>query len=441
MSNVVREQPTETLGLRTKTGTAQPSFRLTITGGPDTSKFFIVDGSGPNRVFIGSGPTCDWILSDRAVSRRHFAVSLADGLLVLEDIGSTNGTFIGRLRVREVSLEGGEDVYLASTRIHVERLAADAQVAVARSANFGRVIGSSVAMRRIYPTLARLAQMSAPVLVEGEGGTGKELVAECLHEEGPRSSGELVVFDAEKTPVEQVDARLFGTATVPGAFEQARGGTLVIDEPSHLPMVAQGKLARLLERRPVVREDGSTLEPADVRLVSLSRSDVEAEIQAGRLAEALVIGAARVELPPLRDRAGDVTLLATTFFRALNLEDRFISPMTVRRFEAYAWPGNVRELKHAVVRSATTGDDTADPLGAFRNENMDGRETPPTELYKRVLDSELTLSSAREIIVEDFDRRFVRGVLERHGGNVTRAAAASGIARRYLQVLRVKRGV
>lgn len=440
MGSGTHEEPTETLHLRTPRGAVQPAFRLTVVEGPDAPATYLVDGRGDGRVLLGTGPTCQWVLTDRAVSRRHAALVLRDGGVALEDLDSTNGTFVGALRVREVLLTGGEDIALASTRLRVERLTEGASVAVARTASFGRLIGASVAMRRLYPTLARLATLDVPMLVEGEAGTGKELLAEVLHEEGPRRERELVVFDARRVAPERVEALLFGAAGQPGAVEECQGGTLVVDEPSELPADVQQKLARLLEGRSLVRADGSSLALAGTRVIALSRSDVEREVQAGHLREELatLLGAARVELPPLRDRAGDVTLLATTFFRALALEDRFLLPLTTRRFEAYAWPGNVRELKAATIRVATTGDDATDARSALRAEEG---ETSPSELYRRVLAADLALPRAREIITEDFDRRFVRRILERHGGNVTRAAAASGLARRYFQVLRVKRGV
>jgi DNA-binding NtrC family response regulator len=438
MKPVVQEDTTETVGLRTRTGSAQPSFRLTVTQGPDASKTFVVDGSAPSRVLVGTGPTCHWLLSDHGVSRRHLALSLRDGSLDLEDLASTNGTFVGSLRVRAVSLSGGEDIFLSSSRIVVERLAQNAQAVVARVASFGRLLGASVAMRRLYPTLARLAVSDVPMLIEGESGTGKELLAEAIHEEGPRSQGELLVFDAS-TGGDRAGEILFGLAGAPGLIERCRGGTLVIDEPSELPANVQTTFTRFLEKRPVMRADGTELAPCDARIIALSRSDIEREVQGGRLRDELaaVLGAARVELPPVRDRAGDVTLLATAFFRELRIEDRVLSPMTVRRFEAYSWPGNVRELKNAVARYATTGDDTADARSTFRAE---GDRNSPDELYQRVFAANLPLSQSREIIVEDFDRRFVRRILERHGGNVSRAAAASGLARRYFQILRVKRG-
>lgn len=267
-----------------------------------------------------------------------------------------------------------------------------------------------------------------PVLVEGEPGTGKELLAEVLHEEGPRREGPFVVAEAGLAE----ETRLFGL------IDQARGGTLVVDEPSELSPALQATFARLLEGRVVPREAGPPVSLAGVRTIALSRGDVEREAQAGRLREdlAMALSAALVSLPPLREREGDVALLATAFMRAQGANDRVIPPITMRRFEAYAWPGNVRELMRAVVRFATTGDDATDAVVAFRE---DARAATPNELVDRVLAADLPLAQAREIVVEDFERRFVRVVLERHGGNVTRAAAASGVARRYFQLLRAKR--
>jgi DNA-binding NtrC family response regulator len=434
------EEGTETLSLRAPSGAVQPSFRLTVTKGPDAGKTIVIDGASVSRVLAGTGSTCHLLLTDRAISRRHLAVSLRDGLLAVEDQGSTNGTFIGSLRIANVALSGGEEIVLGSTSIQTERLSTGAVATVMRAASFGRVIGASVAMRRLYPIATALARSAVPVLIEGEAGTGKELLAEVMHEQGPRSWASLLVLDPSRVGAAGADAALFGSADAPGLLEQANGGTLIVDELADLPVAVQSKLARFLEGHPITRSDGAPLGPIDARVIALSRSDVEREVQAGRLREdlATILGAARLELPPLRQREGDVAVLASAFFKALRIEDRVLPPLTVRRFEAHTWPGNVRELQSAVSRFAISGDDATDARAAFREE---AREPPLDELYRRVFDADLPLSQSREIVVEDFDRRFVRHVLERHGGNVTRAAAASGVARRYFQVLRVKRGV
>jgi DNA-binding NtrC family response regulator len=248
------------------------------------------------------------------------------------------------------------------------------------------------------------------------------------------------VFDARGTSAAAASTAIFGAKKDVGLLERCDGGTLVIDEPGELPQATQTKIVRFLETRSVARDDGVEIAPFDTRVVAISRADIEHEVQAGRVREdlAALLGAARVELPPLRERTGDVTLLATAFFRELRLEDRVLSPVTIRRFESYSWPGNVRELKNAVIRWATTGDDAEDPLRAFRAEDA---AASPNELYQRVLAADLTLGQARDVVLDDFERRFVKQVLARYGGNVTRAAAASGLARRYFQVLRVKRGV
>lgn len=436
----LQEEGTETLGLRTHAGAAQPSFRLEIIHGPDAPMETVVDGAA-SRVLVGTGSTCNVVLTDRAVSRRHLALSLRDGSLFVEDLGSTNGSFIGSLRIEGAMLSGGEEIVLGSTRIRTERLATSAVATIARAASFGRVIGASVAMRRLYPLAAALAKSHVPTLIEGEAGTGKELLAEVIHEQGPRAAGSFVVLDPSSVSVDALDVTLFGgSSELPGLLEQAHGGTLVIDEPAELPSAVQSKLARFLQKHPVTRTDGSPIDAADARVIAISRSDVEREVHAGRLREdlATILGAARLELPPLRRREGDVTILATAFFKALRVEDRVLPPITMRRFEAYSWPGNVRELESAVVRFATSGDDATNPRNAFRDET---REPSLDELCRRIFDADLALTASRDILVADFERRFVRHVLARHGGNVTRAAAASGVARRYFHVLRVKRGV
>jgi DNA-binding NtrC family response regulator len=271
---------------------------------------------------------------------------------------------------------------------------------------FGRVIGASPEMRRLYPLLAMLAKANVPVLIEGETGTGKELVAEALHETGPRAAAPFVVFDCAAQSARDL----------PSALEQARDGTLLVDEAAELDPSAQRWLLDSLGG--AKRNAGGT-----ARMVLASRRDLDAEVQAGRFSDELFrrLVAARIELPPLRKRRGDVALLARHLWRSLGGGDRIPEDL-VARLETYAWPGNVRELANVVARRFAGAD--ADPCV--------GGDDP----IERILEQDLPFSRAKAAAAVEFERRYVARVLARHGGHVGRAAAASGIARRYFQVLR-----
>jgi DNA-binding NtrC family response regulator len=315
---------------------------------------------------------------------------------------------------------------------------------------FGRVVGASPEMRRIYPLCDKIAQSNVPVVIEGETGTGKELLAEALHEAGPRTSGPFVVFDCTAVPPNLAESTLFGhergaftgaVSTRKGVFELAHNGTLFIDEIGDLDLTLQPKLLRAIERSEVQRVGSEKWMKVNVRIISATRRDLDHEIQAGRFRDDLFfrLAVTRIELPPLRKRTGDIGALARHFHRQLGGDDKPFPSDLLARFEAYDWPGNVRELHNAVARFLAVGDvgiaGLADTSGAFAPVSANTRigERDPIE---EVLGQDLPFPRAREALMEEFERRYVERVLAKYNGNVGRAAAASGIARRYFQMIR-----
>ncbi|MFO0761214.1 MAG: sigma 54-interacting transcriptional regulator [Byssovorax sp.] len=425
------------------------SFALAVMAGPDAGKSLTIAPGQALRVLAGQSPACELRLTDRTVSRRHLAFELAGERLRVTDLGSTNGTLVQGLAVLDAYLQGGEVIALGATAIRVDRLAGEARApALPEARGFGRLLGESAAMRRIYPLCERLAAASVPVLIEGETGTGKEVLAESLHETGPRAAGPFVVFDCTAVPPNLVESALFGhergaftgaTETRRGVFEEAHGGTLLLDEIGDLDLPLQAKLLRAIERGEVQRVGGNRWIKADARVLSATRRDLDREIQAGRFRDDLFfrLAVARVELPPLRDRQGDITGLARHFWERLAPRGAAFPPELPARLEAYAWPGNVRELYNAVARRVALGDDapihTGRPAGDGSAPSARGGD-----LIESVLALDLPLTRAREQIVDAFERRYVQRVLAAHNGNVSAAAAASGIARRYFQILRAR---
>jgi DNA-binding NtrC family response regulator len=416
------------------------SYAVAVPSGPDAGRAIAVDGNTPGRVYVGVGEGCELRLTDRAVSRRHLAVELEDEWLRVEDLGSTNGTFVGGIRVRDVMLAGGETLRVGSTVLQVERRSAVASH-LSLAGAFGRLLGASREMRRLYPLCERLAATDVPVVIEGETGTGKEVLAECIHEASRRAAAPFVVLDCTAVPPSLVESVLFGhergaftgaTSQHAGVFEEADGGTLFIDEIGDLDTAMQPKLLRAIERSEVRRVGGSRSQRVDVRVLAATRRNLDAEIEAGRFRDDLFhrLAVARVELPPLRARRGDVGVLAEAFCRQQGATLDAIPRQLLASWERASWPGNVRELRNAVTRFLALGElATATPLA----------ESPPDDDFAAtVLAANLPLAVARQRVVEDFERRYLERVLAAHGGNVSRAAQASGIARRYFQILRAK---
>jgi len=430
------------------------AFVLVVTEGPERGRAYRLDASLPVRALVGTSPACEIRLTDREVSRRHVALERMASGLRITDLGSTNGTWVDRVKVVEADLQGGEMVRIGSTmfRVDIEDEAErGAETPLSTATNFGRVVGASREMRRIYPLLERLAQTNVPVIIEGETGTGKEALAESLHEMGPRAQAPFVVFDCTAVPPSLVEAELFGhergaftgaLQTRRGVFEQAQGGTLLIDEVGDLDLALQPKLLRAIERFEIRRIGGDRWLHTDVRVLAATRRDLDKEVQAGRFRDDLFhrLAVARVELPPLRHRHGDITALAMHFWREMGGDPYAIPRELLQKWEDYAWPGNVRELRNTIARQLALGDladaqperapslpPGASPAGVVGEDSID-----------HFVDMNLPFPQARDRILEEFEARFVARVLSRHNGDVARAAAASGIGRRYFQKLKAR---
>jgi DNA-binding NtrC family response regulator len=437
-----------------------PSFVFEVIDGPDRGVSLTVDAAQPSRAYIGKSHICQLRLSDPTVSRRHLAIDLGDQLR-LTDLGSTNGTLVNGVRLMDAFLMGeGEIVQIGATTIRVIRVA-PTLVQMPSATSFGRVFGASPEMRRLYPLCERLASSDVPLIIEGETGTGKELLAEALHERSARAKEPFVVFDCTAVPPTLLEATLFGhergaftgaIATNKGLLQQADGGTLLVDEIGELDISLQPKLLRAIERSEFRRVGGNQWITINVRIMAATRRNLDKEIQAGRFRDDLFyrLAVARVELPPLRERRGDIALLARHFWERLGGQGPMPYDMLLR-FEDYHWPGNVRELYNAVARALALGElanTEADWRGGPGRMMAAPKEpprrpgemlgTPSLDVIDRVIALGLPLSQSRDLVVDEFERRYIQKVLDRHGGDATRAALASGIARRYFQLLRAR---
>ncbi len=423
-------------------------FRLSVIEGVDAGKTFALDGSQPSRVLVGTAAACTVALSDRTVSRRHVALDIVGRRVRITDLGSTNGTKVNGIAVAEAFLEGGELISVGSTSFRLDCEDTGSRVQVSSKTHFGQVVGASTEMRRLYPLCERLAQSDLPLLIEGEPGTGKELMAESLHGEGPRAAGPFVVLDCTLVPSNLLEVELFGydVGAFPGAstarrgvVEQANGGTLVIDEVGDLDPALQPKLLRVIERHEIRPVGSNRAIPVNVRLIATTRKDLDREVQAGRFSDELLqrLTAARIELPPLRSRRGDIALLVRHFCRELQGDEGSLSKELRRSWEDYTWPGNVRELRNALARHLALGElanitQTVGPEAA--EAELDAEE--PGDVFEKAL--ALPLGDARQMVVAEFERRYVERMLDTHGGNVTRAAESAGVARRYFQILKAR---
>jgi transcriptional regulator with GAF, ATPase, and Fis domain len=303
------------------------------------------------------------------------------------------------------------------------------------------MIGRSIAMRRVFAILERVAPTDQTVLVEGETGTGKELAAEAVHDESRRSGGAFVVFDCGAISGSLIESELFGhvrgsftgaVADRPGAFEAASGGTLFLDEVGELPLDLQPKLLRALEQRQIRRVGSNTPRQVDVRIVAATNRALALEVDRGRFREDLYYRLAVIplRLPPLRERLGDIPLLIHHFEKQFQGRpgSRPAPPLPEALIDAWAaraWPGNVRELRNEVARAVSLGTDADLGQGA-KIVARSAALGPDVDL------SEM-LFAGRERIAEAYERAYIEAALRQTGGNVSRAAELAGVNRKFIQ--------
>ncbi len=423
-------------------------LRLVVVEGPDTGKAFDLETSAPSRLLVGTSPACSIKLTDPTVSRRHAAFEpTPKGAYRLNDLGSTNGTVVDGVRIGEAFVRGGEHVRFGSTAVRLEttHVTAD-QPALPNAMRFGRTFGASVAMRRLYPLCELLAKARVPVVIEGETGTGKEVLAESLHEMGG-SKGPFVVFDCTTVSPQLVEAELFGHVrgaftgaerNRPGVFEEADGGTLLIDEIGDLELSLQAKLLRVIDRGELRRVGSQQTTKVDVRVLAATRRDLDKEVAAGRFRDDLFhrLAVARIELPPLRERHGDVPLLVKQFVQEMGGAPALAAEI-LTRFADYSWPGNIRELRNLVARYVALGGDAEMPVHPRVASIAPSSEIPDGWLDALVA-RDIPFPIARRKTLEEFERRYVAAVLARHNGNVSQAAKASGLALRYFRLVRAR---
>jgi two-component system, NtrC family, response regulator HydG len=430
---------------------ATERLRVAVVEGPDTGQLFELDPEAPSRLLVGTSPACFIRLSDPTVSRRHAAFEpTAKGAYRLNDLGSTNGVVVDGVRVGEAFVRGGELVRFGSSAVRLERAVATADgPPLPNAIRFGRTFGASVAMRRLYPLCERLARARVPVVIEGETGTGKEVLAESLHEMGG-SKGPFVVFDCTTVSPQLVEAELFGHVRGAftgaerhraGVFEEADGGTLLIDEIGDLDLSLQSKLLRVIDRGELRRVGGQQTTKVDVRVLAATRRDLDKEVAAGRFRDDLFhrLAVARIELPPLRERHGDLPLLVRQFVQEMGGE-RTLASEILARFAEYSWPGNIRELRNLVARYVALGVDVDPPVPPSRAA-LGQRPAAPggrDEWLDALVARDIPFPIARRRTVEEFERRYVAAILARHGGNVAQAAKASGLALRYFRLVRAR---
>ena len=416
-------------------------FSLVVLAGPDAGVRFLSSGL---RTVVGTHRSCQLVLTDPTVSRFHAEISIESGRAALRDLHSKNGTWVDGLGAVDVRLARPSEIVLGNTRIGFELRDEWAEVPLAPEGRFGLLVGPSEGMRGLFAQLLAAARSDVTVLIEGETGTGKDLLAESLHRESSRGDGPLVVVDCGSIAAGLIESELFGhergaftgaTADREGAFEAAHGGTLLLDEIGELPLALQPKLLRVLESRTVKRIGSGVVRPVDCRIVAATNRNLKTEVNARRFRSDLYyrLAVLSLRMPPLRERLEDLAplideLVAERTDAAPELVADLRSPARLAELARYSWPGNVRELRNYVERYLSLR--RADPPGPA------AIGTEPARI-----DVSRPLREQRERWTAHFERVYLTELLRGHGGNVAAAARAAGVARVHLHRLIVRSGL
>ncbi len=400
-------------------------------------------------VTIGRDETNQVRIDHPSVSRRHAVVRTGSPLQV-EDLGGANGTFVHdrtqpnvagkteklRRLVRETAeLAVGESVLLGAVSLVVRRrpeTAADS------------VIIQDAGMRALYAQADRAAAALISVLLLGETGVGKELLARTIHTRSPRAKAPFIGINCASFSESLLEGELFGyekgafTGALqarPGLFEAASGGTIFLDEVGELSLPTQAKFLRVLEERAVLRIGARAPRPVDVRFVAATNRRIEAEVRAGRFREDLFyrLNGISLTIPPLRDRPGEIEPLAQSFVRAacrqLERAPVVLADETMRLLQAHTWPGNVRELKNVIERAVVLcAESTVGP--EYLPASLASATAPPTAPPAA---GPAEVDPKRyQVQLDSLERARIVEALARCGGNQTQAAKLLGVSRRTL---------
>jgi DNA-binding NtrC family response regulator len=412
------------------------SIELRVISGPDAGRE--INFCLPS-LRIGTASDNDFVMTDRAVSRHHAEICVTSKGLVIRDLGSTNGTFVGNLRVSEAYLTPGTECVMGYSRIAVQHRTEERQISISSQDHLDGLVGAHERMRELYGLIRAVAPTPVTVHITGESGSGKELVACTLHELSGRS-GPFVVFDASVTDPEMVRNDLFGhvkgaftgaTGSREGAFRQAHTGTLFIDEIGELPLDLQPRLLRVLENREVTPIGADKPLRVDVRVITATHRDLEAMVRSGEFRSDLYyrLSVVPIKVPPLRQILSDIPLLVKYMCDRLGLNCR-ISTKAMAALQRYSWPGNVRELRNVLERAAVLRQNEEiqpEDLHLPQEKGVPSGETASSETSSEPVSEPVDPSSMSIAQLKEMERKMIMEAMARNQNNKTAVARELGI--------------
>jgi DNA-binding NtrC family response regulator len=397
---------------------------------------------GVSPIVVGRDPSCAVVIEDREISSTHFELRAEGPGVLLRDLGSRNGTFVGGVRIREGILTAPCSIHVGASVLGFEPLEKE-RVDLGFDESFGPLVGAAPRMRHLFRLLREVAPTDLSVLITGETGTGKELVAQAIHEHSTRSAGPFVVLDCASIPGPLAESLLFGhergafTGAVErrsGAFQDAHRGTIFLDELGELPPELQPKLLRALAERKVKRVGASSYDTVDVRVIAATRRDLGRFMNTGQFRSDLFfrIAQMRIELPPLRDRREDVPLLVQRVCERIGRPERTadVVDLIMSTLGQHDFPGNVRELVNVASVAASL------PLGAESVASV-----LPLEGSGEVAPAMSAFSEAKRAAVASFEQRYFSDLVRVTDGNVSEMARRAGMERHHVRSFLKKYGL
>ena len=429
--------------------------KLVVVRGVERGREFVVgSGAGGNVIRIGKSDENDIVVGEETVSRVHCEIVRDPKGYLLRDLNSTNGTFLDGAEIREAYIRAGSVIAVGTVQLkftpfeeRIEILPSDKEV-------LGELVGRSLPMREIFGLIERIAPTEATVLIEGETGTGKDLVARTIHGLSRRKAAPFVVVDCGAVAGNLIESELFGhekgaftgaQSTRQGAFELAHGGTVFLDELGELSLDLQPKLLRVLEQREIRRVGGNKTIKVDIRIIAATKRDLMKEVQAGKFREDLYfrLSVVPVRVPALRERKEDLPLLVKAFLGKMGHGEGkpIVEPdeHTLAQLANHDWPGNVRELRNVLERGfylAPPGG--SDPVRLVAVPQMGGATQT---VAGPTFDENLSYRAHKERFEHDFERRYLTWLMERSQGNISRAAREADMDRKYLHKLLKKHNI
>jgi DNA-binding NtrC family response regulator len=428
---------------------SRPLRRVTVSVIAGRLRGVAVELSPDHPVSVGKSPDNQLQLDDLTVSRYHLELSISGGEIEVRDLESLNGTYVGDVRVTRARVRPGTTVTVGSNKLLLLAQERDTGSIVPEPSDnleLAGVVAKSPAMRKVIQSIDQLARTRVTVLLQGETGTGKEVLARALHERSDRNSKPFEVVDCGSMAPALIASELFGHergaftsahAERAGAFERAHGGTIFLDEIGELPLDLQPVLLGVLERRRFKRVGGAREREVDVRVIAATHRDLRQATNLGTFRADLYfrLAVARVVVPPLRERPEDISALVQRFAEQLT-GDSYAQPFdaaTLSALEAHPWSGNVRELRN-VVESALA-------LGSLvlEGEEPTAVQVKPSAAAGAMLG--MPYREARARAIAEFERAYLRELSEACGGNASEAARRANMDRPYLLSLLRKHGM